>query len=123
EEVSERARRRLDPQPWVVPEPSSDPADAAAEVAAFALGLSGKRRAARRGGRVSRLLLHFALAATLALASVAAACEKPNASPEETATALQQLAPVNASEATITAPARAGPARFTDLLLLDAGSD
>jgi hypothetical protein len=92
--------------------------DAAAEVASFAIALSGKRRAARRGGRLSRLVLHFALAASLALASLAAACAKPDAGPEATAVAVQSYASTSGAEAMITAPPRASPARYTDLVLL-----
>ena len=43
----------------------------AAEVALFALKLAGQGRNARRGGRFSRLVVSFALAACLALATIA----------------------------------------------------
>jgi hypothetical protein len=95
----------------------------ATEVAAFALSLSGKRRQARRGG-LRRLIARFALAACLALASVASACDKPDATANEAAEAISQLPEVSASEATIVqAQPRAGPAEFNDLVLVDAGSD
>ncbi|MGI9146367.1 MAG: hypothetical protein ACR2IK_07460 [Chloroflexota bacterium] len=93
----------------------------AAEVAVFALKLSGKRRQARLGGRFSRLVVRFSLAACVALASAATACEQPSSSPEATAQAVSQL-PDSASPPTITAQPRASPARFTELVLLDAGS-
>jgi hypothetical protein len=96
---------------------------AAAEVAAFALKLAGKRRQARRGGRFATVVMRFALAACIALASVAAACDKPDASPEETQVALSVLPQVSSTMATINASPRASPAVFTDMLLLDAGSD
>ena len=77
--VSEQLEQRLVESVWSPATPAEDPqVGAAAEVAAFALGLSGKRRAARRGGRLSRLLVHFALAATVALSSVMAACGPTN---------------------------------------------
>ena len=74
--VADELESRLTADPWS-PVPNVAPAT---EVAAFALTLSGKRTQARRGGRVGRLIASFALAACLALASVAAACDKPNAS-------------------------------------------
>jgi hypothetical protein len=57
------------------------------------------------------------------MASVAAACGKPDANPEATQTAIDSLPSVSGASATITAQPRASPALFTDLLLVDAGSD
>src|ERR1700681_1991503 len=68
---------------------------AAAEVAVFALKLAGKRRQARLGGRFSRLVVRFALAACVALATVASACDAPNANPEATAAAISPLGAAN----------------------------
>src|SRR6266576_4438553 len=81
-----------DPQPTVTP---------ATGVADFALALSGKRRQARKSGRWGKLIRHFALAACLALASVTAACERPNANATDTAQAISQLPPSSAANATI----------------------
>ncbi|HET6317857.1 MAG TPA: hypothetical protein VFG86_15495 [Chloroflexota bacterium] len=117
--VSAELEARLAEGPWT-PAPAVAPAT---EVAAFALSLSGKRRQARRAGRLGRLIARFALAACLALASVSAACEKPDASDEEAAQAIQVMPYASASEASITQSPRASPAWFTDLLLVDAGSD
>jgi hypothetical protein len=97
--------------------------ETAAQVAVFALELAGKRQQARRGGRFGRLIVRFALAACLALSAVAAACDKPDATPEQTQTAIDQLPQVSGSQASITAQPRASPALFTDMQLLDAGSD
>jgi hypothetical protein len=120
--VSEQLEQRLAATPWVAEQPADDAeVRAAAEVAAFAIGLSGKRRAARRGGRWSRLLVHFALAATVALSSVIAACGPTDSSPA--AIDVSTLSSANASEVTIAAPTRGSPAQFVDLLLLDPGSD
>jgi hypothetical protein len=117
--VSAELEARLAAGPWTA-EPQVAPAT---EVAAFALSLSGKRRQARRGG-LRRLIARFALAACLALASVASACDKPDATANEAAEAISQLPEVSASEATIVqAQPRAGPAEFNDLVLVDAGSD
>jgi hypothetical protein len=110
---------RLRATPWTPPTPVAP----ATEVAAFALALSGKRTQARRAGRLNRLIAHFALAACLALASVAAACEKPNANPEATAAAISALPSTNPNDASIAAKPRASPGNFTDLLLVDPGSD
>jgi hypothetical protein len=123
--VAERVDARLATSAWDVEALTEQAPDvsAAAEVAVFALKLAGKRRQARRGGRFGRLVVNFALAACVALASVAAACGKPDASPEATAVALAQLPSDSASSASIAAQPRAGPAQYTDLLLLDAGSD
>jgi hypothetical protein len=123
--VAERVDARLATSVWDLEaltdqEPN---VSAAAEVAVFALKLAGKRRQARRGGRFGRLVVNFALAACVALASVAAACDKPDASPEATAVALSQLPSDTAASASVAAQPRAGPAQFTDLVLLDAGSD
>jgi hypothetical protein len=85
-----------------------------------------RRRGAarRRGGRLSRVLVHFALAATLALATLTAACEPSDAgSRAASAIDVASLVSANASDVTITAPARASPARFTNLVLVDPGSD
>lgn len=115
--------------PWLRPRalsgdlPLQPTTEATAEVASFALALSGKRRTARRAGRLSRLVVHFALAASLALASLAAGCGKPDAGPGATAQAVQQLETVPGSAAVINAAARASPARYTDLLLVTPSSD
>jgi hypothetical protein len=125
--VAERVDARLAASTWSdvgAAQDSRQPElDAAAEVAVFALRLAGKRRQARRGGRFGRLVVRFALAACVALASVAAACDKPTASPEATAEAISQLPSATGFTASITAQPRASPAQYTDLLLLDAGSD
>jgi hypothetical protein len=125
--VAARLDARLASSSWdltALDEPSARPGvSAAAEVALFALKLSGKRRQARRGGHLGQLVRNFALAACIALASVAAACDKPSAGPEATQVAIDQLPSDTASSVTITSPPRAGPALFTDLLLLDPGSD
>jgi uncharacterized membrane protein YgcG len=122
--IAERVDTRLTRSVWetaAVDEPGD--VAAAAEVAAFALELAGKRRQARRGGRFGRLIVRFALAACVALASVAAACNKPNADPEATQTAINALPSASGATVAITAQPRASPAQFTDLVLLDAGSD
>ena len=126
-EVAERVQARLTRTVWDVA--ALDAAgeaetniEAAAEVAIFALQLAGKRREARRGGRFGRLVIRFALAAVVALATISAACDKPDASPEATQVAISALPLVNGADASITAKARASPAQFTDLQLLDAGS-
>ena len=123
--VAERLAARLERSVWQTSalQQSDDAATAAAEVAVFALQLAGKRREARRGGRFGRLIVRFALAACVALATVAAACDKPAVSPEATQTAIAELPSVSGSTATITAQPRAGPAQFTDLQLIDPGSD
>src|ERR1700730_16719119 len=121
--VAERVDARLATTIWdLTPAERVDgEVSAAAEVAVFALRLAGKRRQARLGGRLSRLVVRFALAACVAMASVATACEQPSASPAATAQAISQL-PDSATRPTITAQPRASPARFTDLVLLDPGS-
>jgi hypothetical protein len=95
--LAEQVDARLSTTTWNLAalEPRT-PADvsAAAEVAVFALKLAGKHRQARRGGRFGRLIVHFALAACTALASVAAACDKPDAAPEATQAAINELPPV-----------------------------
>ena len=124
--VAERVSDRLGRSVWdttSVPDEADAVVDTAAGVAVFALELAGKRRQARRGGRFGRLVVSFALAACVALASVAAACDRPNASPEETQTAINALPAASGATAAITAQPRASPAQFTDLLLLDPGSD
>ena len=121
--VAERIDARLGRTIWDTTAIEGSDIEAAAEVAAFALQLAGKRRQARRGGRFNRLIVSFALAACVALASVAAACEKPDASPEATQTAINALPSVSGSTASITAQPRASPAKFTDMVLVDAGSD
>jgi hypothetical protein len=123
--VAQRVTASLGRSAWdVAALQDADPdVTAAAEVAVFALDLAGKRRQARRSGPFGRLVLSFALAACVALASVAAACSKPDASPEATQTAIAELSPLSGSTAAITAPARASPAQFTDLVLVDPGSD
>ena len=124
--VAERVNARLGQSAWdtakLQDEVDAD-IDTAAEVAVFALELAGKRRQARRGGRFGRIVVSFALAACVALASVAAACEKPNAGPEETQTAINALPSASGATVAITAQPRASPGQFTDLLLLDPGSE
>jgi hypothetical protein len=120
EAVASELEARLGATPW---QPAQTVAPAT-EVAAFALALSGKRRQARRTGRLGKLIVHFALAACLALASVAAACEKPDANAQATAVAISQLPGTPATEASIaTTKPRGSPANFNDLVLVDAGSD
>jgi hypothetical protein len=123
--VAERVTSRLGRSVWDTAKLDEEDAStaAAAEVAVFALELAGKRRQARRGGRFSRLIVRFALAACVALASVAAACDKPDANPEATQAAINALPSVSGSSVAITAQPRASPAKFTDLRLVDAGSD
>src|SRR5437868_13012631 len=84
--VAERVTARLGRNAWDMGalEDADAEVSAAAEVAVFALELAGKRRQARRGGRFGRLIVRFALAACVALATVAAACAKPDANPEAT---------------------------------------
>ncbi len=119
--VADRVDARLATTVWdLAPaEQVAEDVSAAAEVALFALKLAGKRRQARLGGRFSRLVVRFSLAACVALASVA--CAQPSAAPDATAQAISQL-PDSPSSPTITAQPRASPARFTDLVLLDPGS-
>ena len=123
--VAHEVGARLERSTWDPARLEAEDAEvsAAAEVAVFALELAGKRRQARRGGRFSRLIVRFALAACVAIASVAAACDKPDANPEATQVAISQLPTISGSTASITAPARASPARFTDLVLVDPGSN
>jgi hypothetical protein len=124
--IAERVNARLADSVWdtsVLQTPDSGDLDTAAEVAVFALELAGKRGRARRGGRFGRLIVGFALAACLALSAISAACDKPDATPEETQTAIDMLPQYSGSQASITAQPRASPAEFTDMLLLDAGSD
>lgn len=118
--VAERVDARLTSTVWDLAalEDAEPEVCAAAEVAVFALQLAGKRRQARRGGRFGRLIASFALAACMALT----ACDKPNASPEATQVAISELPSAAGSSAAITAQPRAGPAQFTDLLLVDPGS-
>jgi hypothetical protein len=104
-----------DPQPTVAP---------ATGVADFALALSGKRKQARKSGRWGKLIRHFALAACLALASVAAACDRPNANATESAAAIAQLPASSGANATITkGNPSSSPGNFSDLLLVNAGTD
>ena len=120
--VAERVNARLAQQAWDVTAAAADPdVETAAQVAVFALELAGKGRQARRTGRFGRLLVSFALAACVALAAVG--CDKPDASPEETQTAINSLPQLGGAQASVTAQPRASPAEFTDMLLLDAGSD
>jgi hypothetical protein len=127
--IAERVNSRLAGGAWdtsaLGPREASPDAEleTAAEVAVFALELAGKRRQARRGGRFGKLIVTFALAACVALSSFATACDKPDATAEETQTAINSLSSASGSTASITAPARASPANFTDMVLLDAGSD
>jgi hypothetical protein len=122
--VAERVDARLATSPWDVAtlEQPDASVSAAAEVAVFALNLSGKRRQARRGGRTGRLIVGFALAACVALTSFATACDAPSAAPEATQVAINQLPSVSGTTGSITAQPRAGPALFSDLVLLDPGS-
>jgi hypothetical protein len=114
---------RLAKSSWDVSKVEPGPTADAAEVAVFALNLAGKGRAARRGGRFGRLVSTFALAACLALASVVAACDKPDSSAEETAEMISQLPNDSAANASVAAQPRAGPAQYTDLLVVDPGTD
>jgi hypothetical protein len=117
--VAERVSARLT---WDLSAIGEDPeVETAAQVAVFALESAGKGRQARRMGRFGRVLVSFALAACVALAAVG--CDKPNAAPEETQTAIDTLPQFSGAQASITAQPRASPAEFTDMLLLDAGSD
>lgn len=95
---------------------------AATEIAVFALNMSGKGPQARRGGRVGRLVRSFALAACIALTTGLAACDKPNADAATNVASSANLSTAAASDAVITAPARQNGARYTDLVLVDAGS-
>ncbi len=133
-DVVARVERKLASGPWTEGErasptlsadghlsdgvPSSDP-DAAAEVAAFALRLGGKRRAARRSGRFSRLVTHFALAAVLALTGVSAGCESEDAGPS--VVNVQDLPAVAGASVAVPATPQTAGARFTDLVLVDPG--
>src|SRR5262249_52143625 len=125
ETVADRVDARLARTPWdlsALDDLDAPQVSAATEVAMFALKLSGKRRQAKRAGRFSRLVMGFALAACVALATIA--CEKPDASPEATAQAIAALPEDNGTSVTIGAASpRGSPAQFTDLTLLDAGSD
>src|SRR5438477_12972521 len=107
--VAERVDARLARTIWDTTAIENSEVEAAAEVASFALQLAGKRCQARRGGRFNRLIVSFALAACMALASVAAACDKPDASPEATQTAIDALPSVSGASASITAQPRASP--------------
>ena len=103
--VAERVDERLAASTWdlsALDQQVEPDVEAAAEVAVFALKLAGKRRQARRSGRFGRIVVRFALAACLVLTSFAAACDKPDASPEATAVAISELASVPASNAAIT---------------------
>ena len=119
--VAERVNARLARSVWDLDALNDTDVEAAAEVAVFALELAGKGRKARQSGRFGRLIVSFALAACVALAAVA--CDKPDATPEETQTAINALPQLSGAQASITAQPRASPALFTDMLLLDAGSD
>jgi hypothetical protein len=124
--IAERVNARLAQTAWdtrALETADASDLETAAQVAVFALDLAGKRRQARRSGRFGRLIVSFALAACVALSAVAAACDKPDATPEETQTAIDTLPQSSGSQASITAQPRASPAEFTDMRLLDAGSD
>ncbi|MBV9169326.1 MAG: hypothetical protein JOZ81_04500 [Chloroflexi bacterium] len=115
--VADRLERRLAESPWTADAPAQADVEAAAEIATFALRLSGKQRTARR---LKRLIVRFALAACLALA----ACSKPDAGPEATAVAISQLPTANGTEVALGAQSpRGSPGRFTNLTLVDPGSD
>lgn len=122
--IAERVDARLATTSWDLSarEAPNSPVSAAAEVAVFALNLAGKRREARRGGRAGRLIVGFALAACVTLASFATACNQPSAAPEATQVAISQLPTVAGSTGSITAEPRAGPGQFTDLVLLAPGT-
>src|SRR5712692_2286643 len=122
--VAERVDARLATSAWDTGalEQTDASISAAAEVAVFALKLAGKRRQAHRGGRTGRLIVGFALAACVALASFTAACDQPSAAPEATQAAISQLPTVSGATGSITAEARASPAQFADLVLLTPGS-
>jgi hypothetical protein len=117
--VAERVDARLARTIWDTSAIEQTEIEAAAEVATFALKLAGKRRQARRGGRFGRLIVGFALAACVALA----ACDKPNAAPEETQTAIDALPSAQASTAWITAKPGSSAASYFNMLLVDPGSD
>lgn len=119
--VAERVNARLAHSGWDVTALDNVDVETAAEVAVFAIQLAGKGRQARKAGRFGRLIVSFALAACVALSAVA--CDQPSAAPEATQTAIDQLPQVGGAQASITSQPRASPAVFTDLLLLDAGSD
>src|SRR6185437_1855805 len=122
--IAQRVNARLGQSVWDTSAlPVASDMDAAAEVALFALELSGKRRQARRGGRFGRLVVSFALAACVALSAIAAGCDKPDATAQETQTAIDTLSSASGSQVSLTAQPRASPGLFTDMLLLDAGSD
>src|SRR5258708_456252 len=122
--VAERVDARLATSAWDTArlKQTAGDIDAAAEVAVFALKLAGKRRQAHRDGRFGRLITGFALAACVALTSFATACDQPSAAPEATQVAISELPTISGASAGITAEARAGPAQFADLELLDPGS-
>jgi hypothetical protein len=120
--VSERLQHQLTAGVWDTSAVDEDEqVRAAAEIANFALGLSGKRKAARRGGRLSRLVVHFALAATVALSLVVAACGPDNSSTP--AVDVASLASASATDVTVAAPTRGSPGRIVDLVLLEPGTD
>ncbi len=115
--VSAELEQRLAANAWT-PQPTVAPAT---EVAAFALGIAGKRRRARG---FKQLVARFALAACLALASVASACDKPDASGDDLAEQVSSAPTASPAEAAITqSQPRDGPAWFSDLVLVDGGSD
>ncbi len=131
EQVAARVERNLAAAAWGRDWPSSvsaDPAarrgsdafdaDAAAEVAAFAMRLGGKRRAGSRGGRLSRLVAHFALAAIVGLTAATAGCES-DSGPDTVD--VQSLPSAPGSAATVAASPQTDQARFTDLVLIDPG--
>jgi hypothetical protein len=127
QDVTARVERRLAAGPWDQPPettlPVPDSVDAAAEVAAFAMGLSGRQRLARRDprGRFRRLIAHFALAAALAISTVAStACDILSDS-GPAAIDVDQLSRLNGTEASVTSPVGPGPALYQDLVLLDPG--
>lgn len=132
QEICARVEEKLAAGPWAgkVKPPARDlhhlaspgtslSPGSAAEVTTFALGLSGRRRAARRQGRLSRLLLHFAAAALIALSGVAAACAPPGSSQVQ----VDSLPAVPGTEAALGNPVRTEASRYTDLVLLEGGTE
>src|ERR1043166_6083914 len=98
--VAERVNARLAQPVWNLEALNDAEVETAAEVAVFALELAGKGRKARQSGRFGRLIVSFALAACVAPAAVA--CDKPDATPEETQTAINALPQLSGAQASIT---------------------
>ena len=124
--VAERVDARLASNVWNLSAADSGAPDvsAAAEVAVFALKLAGKRRQARSGAGAS---------AAWWCASHSRPASRWQRWPrhvthrtpllEATAIAVSNLGTGAPDSVLISAPPRAGPAKFINLILLDAGSD